>query len=130
MIDEFLENTIREINFTENNAKNLENSLKTLRYNINEMMDNGFLSAKDIYNLLDDFQKYLKFDNETSSIDTGILTKHRIVYKTNDVEESQSVLDFFVIAFKKTIEFEVEKRRNGIIKTVKAKEMKDNTRIN
>lgn len=109
MIDEFLENTIREINFTENNAKNLENSLKTLRYNINEMMDNGFLSAKDIYNLLDDFQKYLKFDNETSSIDTGILTKHHIVYKTNDIKASQSVLDFFVTAFKKTIEFEVEK---------------------
>ena len=112
MIDESLDNIINEINFAEDNVKNFERSLKTLRYNIKEMKNNGFLSIKDIYNLLDDFQKYLKFDNETSSIDTGLLTKHRIVYKTNDLEASQGALDFFVVAFKKTIEFEVEKRRN------------------
>ena len=113
MIDESLDNVIREINFAEDNAKNFEESLKTLRYNINEMKDNGFLSIKDIYNLLDDFQKHLNFDNETSSIDTGLLTKHRIVYKTNDVEASQGALTFFVEAFKRTIEFEVEKRRTN-----------------
>ena len=112
MINETFDNIINEIDFAEDNAKKFEKSLKTLRYNIDEMKDNGFLSTKDIYNLLDDFQKCLKFDNETSSIDTGLLTKHRIVYKTNDIEASQGALDFFVVAFKKTIELEVEKRRN------------------
>ena len=113
MINESIDNVINEINFAENNAKNFERCLKTLRYNIDEIENNGFISTKDIYNLLDDFQKYLKFDNETSSIDTGLLlTKHRMVYKTNDLEASQGALTFFIKAFKETIEFEVEKRRN------------------
>ena len=110
MINESFDNIINEIDFTEHNAENFEKSLKSLRYNIDEMKNNGFLSTKDIYNLLDDFQKYLKFDNETSSIDTGGLTKHRIVYKSNDLVASQGALTFFVEAFKRTIEFEVEKR--------------------
>ena len=112
MINESFDNIIREINFVEDNVENFERSLKSLRYNINEMKNNGFLSTKDIYNLLDDFQKYLIFDNETSTIDTRILTKHRMVYKTNDIETSRGALSFFIEAFKKTMEFEVEKRRN------------------
>ena len=110
MIDETFDNIIGEINFAEDSVKNFERSLKTLCYNINEMKNNGFLSTKDIYNLLDDFQKYLIFDNETSTINTGVLTKHRILYKSNDLVASQGVLTFFIEAFKETIEFEVEKR--------------------
>jgi len=110
MIDETFDNIIGEINFAEDSTKNFENSLKILRYNIKEMKNNGFLSTKDIYNLLDDFQKYLIFDNETSTIDTRVLTKQRMVYKTNDIETSREALDFFVKAFKETMEFEVEKR--------------------
>ena len=112
MINESFDNIIREINFAEDNAENFENSLKSLRYSIKEMKNNGFLSTKDIYNLLDDFQKYLIFDNETSTINTGLLTKHRIVYKSNDLVASRGALDFFIKAFKETMEFEVEKRRN------------------
>ena len=119
MLNKEIDKIYNKINSTQLDAERFIETLKTMRYELNELEENGFVNIKDIYDLLNNFEKYISFDEELNCISTsipGIITQHKFVCKVSNLKESEIILKFFIKAFKDSIDLNVNRRKEELKK--------------